>query len=256
MIKAAAGEGLDRWVHRLFPFLFWRPLNPNALTVTGSVVSLGAAVAIAQGEMPLGGALVLVGGFFDLVDGVVARSQGRSTAFGGFLDSTLDRLVDSALLFGLGVHFARVDDPWTTAAAGVALVSAVLTSYAKARAELVIDALRGGLLERGERIGLLAAGALLGFPAAATWLLAIGGSITVAQRLAIAYRAMAELEASGVEPTEPLAVAGEPAKPFARPAEPGEAEPGEAEPGEAEPGEAEPGEDEPAEAEPGDAGPA
>ena len=91
MIKSVVGQRLDALIHRLFPFLFWRPLDPDTLTIAGTLVSVGAAWALAESALVLGGILILAGGFFDLVDGVVAHHQGISTRFGGFLDSTLDR---------------------------------------------------------------------------------------------------------------------------------------------------------------------
>ena len=196
MIKSTVGEQLDRWIHIAFPFLFWWPLNPNLLTVIGALVSLAAAIAFAAGSFLPGGLLVFAGGFFDLVDGVVARHRGVSTTFGGFLDSTLDRFVDDVLFAGLLVFYAGEGEGLTALAASLALVASVLTSYAKARADQVIGNLRGGLLERGERIGLLALGAVLGFMPLALWLLALGGSITVAQRFSIAYREMEALDAA------------------------------------------------------------
>src|SRR5262245_20247965 len=87
VIKATVGKNLDVWIRRLFPFLFWRKLDPNALTVIGAAVSTGAAAALAIGRPVAGGLLILAGGFFDLVDGVVARHRGIETRFGAFLDS-------------------------------------------------------------------------------------------------------------------------------------------------------------------------
>ncbi len=194
MIKSSIGERLDASIHRLFPFLFRRRLDPNALTVCGALVSLAAAVAFAVGHFVPGGLLVLLGGFFDLVDGVVARHQGSTSRFGAFLDSTLDRLVDMALLLGICVHFAARGDAGTVLLAGLALIASVLVSYAKARAELVLPRFDVGLFERGERVGLLAAGAILGFLVPALWIIAIGSAVTVAQRFAAAYREMERLD--------------------------------------------------------------
>ncbi len=120
MIKSVVGQRLDPLIHRLFPFLFVRRLNPNALTVWGAVVSLLAAAAFMRGQFPLAGVLMLGGGFFDLVDGVVARHHGISTRFGAFLDSTLDRLVDMALLTGISVYYASIGDPGSVLLTGVA----------------------------------------------------------------------------------------------------------------------------------------
>jgi CDP-diacylglycerol--glycerol-3-phosphate 3-phosphatidyltransferase len=194
VIKSVVGERLDPLIHRLFPFVLGRRLDPDALTVCGALVSVAAAAAIASGRLPLGGFLILVGGFFDLIDGVVARHRGISTRFGAFLDSTLDRLADMALFTGIGVYYAEAGDPDGVLLAGAALTASVLVSYAKARAELELPHFEVGLLERGERVGLLAAGALFGLLIPVLWIIAIGSTITVAQRFAIARREMNRMD--------------------------------------------------------------
>ena len=80
MIKEKLGKHLDEWIHRAFPFLFRRAVNPNLLTVVGTAVSVGAAWAFAVGNFRTGALVMLAGGFFDLVDGVVARHFDTSTA--------------------------------------------------------------------------------------------------------------------------------------------------------------------------------
>ena len=197
MIKERLGDRIDGWVHRGLPFLFWRPLSPNLLSVLGALVSVSGAVALGMGSFVAGGLLVLAGGLFDLVDGVVARHQGSATAFGAFLDSTLDRLVDMAILLGILMYYAGQGSLGAVFLAGFALVASVLVSYAKARAELYLPSFGGGVLERGERIAILALGALSGYLIWALWLVAVGAGITVAQRFALAYREMAHLEAPG-----------------------------------------------------------
>ena len=197
MIKSLVGQRLDGLIHRLFPILFWRRLDPNSLTVSGCLISLAAAAAFGEGWLRAGGVLILLGGFFDLVDGVVARHQGSSTRFGGFLDSTLDRLVDLALLVGLRVHIARLGRPDLVLLVGVTAIACALVSYAKARAELDGVQIEVGILERGERIGLLAAGAILGWMVPALVVVAIGSIITVIQRVAAAHQEFAKLEACG-----------------------------------------------------------
>ena len=194
MIKSVAGKRLDSVIHRLFPFLFvWR-LNPNALTLLGGLVSLFAAVAFARGEFRIAGVVMLLGGFFDLVDGVVARHRGMSSRFGAFLDATLDRFSDMALLAGISVHYAAAREPANVALAGAALIASVLVSYAKARAELVVPNFSVGLFERGERFGVLAAGAVFGLVVPALWLITAGSTVTVAQRIALAYREMERMD--------------------------------------------------------------
>jgi len=196
VIKAKFGDRLDGWIHAALPFLFRRRIDPNFLTLLGLAISLVASVAFAGGWLRSGGVLILVGGFFDLVDGVVARHHGTSSTFGAFLDSTLDRLVDMLLLLGILMHFAVVDRPGGVLLSGVVLVASVMTSYAKARAERYVPDFGGGVLERGERVGLLAAGAILGFLVLALWIVAIGATITVIQRFLLARREMERLDAA------------------------------------------------------------
>ena len=203
MIKATVGKNLDIWIRRLFPFLFWRELDPNTLTVAGALVSTAAAGAFAAGEPRTAGVLILTGGFFDLVDGVVARHRGIATRFGAFLDSTLDRWVDVVLLVGLSVHFAHLGSPQHVALAGLALAAMVLVSYTKARAELVLPSFEVGLLERAERVVILAAGAIFGLLVPALWIIAIGSAITAGQRIALAYREMSRLDAAEAKLEQP-----------------------------------------------------
>ena len=153
-----------------------------------------AGLAFAEGAMGTGGLLLLAGGFFDLVDGVVARHFGVATRFGAFLDSSLDRVVDILVMLGLFVFHTRADEPLWAALCAWVLVASVLTSYAKARAELLIERMPGGLLERGERIGLLILGAVTGLVQPALLLLAVGSTVTVIQRFLYARGEMARLD--------------------------------------------------------------
>jgi phosphatidylglycerophosphate synthase len=196
VIKARFGDRIDGWIEAALPFLFQRRIDPNFLTLLGLLISLVASIAFAAGWLRAGGVLILVGGFFDLVDGVVARHHGMSSTFGAFLDSTLDRLVDMLLLLGILMHYAVVDRPGEVLLAGVVLVASVMTSYTKARAERFVPEFGGGVLERGERVGLLAAGAILGFLVLALWVVAIGATVTVIQRFLLARREMERLDAA------------------------------------------------------------
>jgi phosphatidylglycerophosphate synthase len=196
MIKEKFGDRLDDWIHAALPFLFRRKVDPNLLTVAGALVSLLAAAAFAAGCFVTGGVGILAGGFFDLVDGVVARHHGTTTRFGAFLDSTLDRLVDMALLLGIALHFARAGRPEVVLLAGVALIASVLVSYSKACAEQYVPEIKVGIMERGERVGLLAAGGILGLMVPALWIVAIGSSVTVIQRFDRAYKEMQKADAA------------------------------------------------------------
>lgn len=194
MIKARFGDRIDGWIEAALPFLFRRPINPNALTVIGTLVSVGAGTAFAMGRFGWGAIGILAGGLFDMVDGVIARKHGTATPFGAFLDSTLDRLADMAILLGVMLHYAARGDAGTVLLGGVALIASVLTSYAKARAEHFLPSFGGGFLERGERLAVIGLGAVSGYMVPALWFLAVAGSGTVAYRFAVAHRELARLE--------------------------------------------------------------
>ena len=194
VLKARLGHDYDERIARALPFLFHPRVHPNALSLVGVIVSLGGAWAFAEGAFRSGAAFVLVGGVFDLVDGVVARRQGRVTTFGGFLDSSLDRVVDMALLLGLVLHYAGRGADALAVLAALALVATVLVSYTKARAESVVADFKGGLLERAERIVILVAGGLFGLMPIALGVVALGSIVTAGQRFVLAHRLMRELD--------------------------------------------------------------
>jgi phosphatidylglycerophosphate synthase len=194
VIKARFGDRLDGWLEAALPFLFRRPINPNAITVLGTAISIAAGAAFATGRFGWGAIGILIGGVFDLVDGVIARKHGIATPFGAFLDSTLDRLADMAILLGVMLHYAALGDASTVLLGGVALIASVLTSYAKARAEQFLPSFGGGFLERGERLAVIGLGAVSGYMIPALWFLAVAGTGTVAYRFAVAHRELARLE--------------------------------------------------------------
>lgn len=197
MLKAALGGSVDAVVERIFPFLFRRPLNPNLLSLTGVLISLGGAVSFAWGALPLGGVLLFLGGFFDLLDGVVARHNGTTSSFGAFLDSTLDRIVDMAILLGILMHYAVAGDLALALLAGLTSIAAVMVSYTKARAESIVPSFNGGIMERAERVGFLVLGALTGYLPLCLAVVAVGSVITTIQRVVLAYREMERIDAAG-----------------------------------------------------------
>src|SRR6266498_1575790 len=115
-------------------------VNPNPITTFGTLVVIGSGIAFGSGRIRLAGGLLLLSGVFDILDGQVARQGGKTTTFGAFYDSTLDRVGEGAVFAGLIFHFLTVGIPreigaWSTAAALVALVASFLVSYTRARAE-------------------------------------------------------------------------------------------------------------------------
>jgi CDP-diacylglycerol---glycerol-3-phosphate 3-phosphatidyltransferase len=158
-------------------------ISPNALTTLGIVLTAVAAVLVATDRWLLAGLALVAGGMMDALDGAVARATERSTPFGGFYDSVSDRISDGVILGGIA--WAVRDEPRLLALALVALVAAELTSYVRAKAEAIDLECTVGILERGERAMAIML-ALLLHPWAfepVLWLLAVGGVVTVVQRI-------------------------------------------------------------------------
>lgn len=194
MIKARMGEQFDGWLKNLCPYIFRLSLNPNCVSLLGGLLAVVSALFLANGIFVWGGLMILTSGCFDLIDGALARHQGRASAFGGLLDSTVDRFVDMILLLGILICYASEGKSNLAYLTGIALIASVLVSYVKARAENVLSQLESGLFERGERILVLAVGAITGLMPIALVLIALGSIFTVVQRIAEAHRKMRALE--------------------------------------------------------------
>lgn len=134
-------------------------ISPNALSTIGFVVTMSAGLAFFYGELQIGGALVLVGGFFDVVDGYVARQTERVTRFGSFYDSTLDRISEVMVFMGVFSLYngeePNIGEPWMVYVVALALAGSLLVSYTRARAEGMGIECRVGLMQRLERVLLL-----------------------------------------------------------------------------------------------------
>jgi len=137
------------------------PLTPNALTWLGFCITIAAAALIATEHLLVAGIVVLVAGFFDMLDGALARATNRVTRFGGILDSTLDRVSEAILLLGLLAVFARGGEVAESLLAGFAMLGSLLVSYIRARMEGLGIECRAGLFTRPERVIVLALGLLL-----------------------------------------------------------------------------------------------
>ena len=207
MLKAKFGTDLDRTLLRILPFLGRTQVRPDTLTLTGVAISGLAAVAFAF-HYPFAAAFAIgFGGLFDTIDGVVARQQGSSSRAGAFFDSSMDRVSDMLVFGGIAVGMARDGEIAGILLVWWALMASVMTSYTRARAETQLSTLSVGLMERAERVLILAVGALLGFVNAALWLIAIGATVTSIQRILAARRLLRTLEQTGRDPTrgsEPL----------------------------------------------------
>ena len=158
-------------------------VNPNILTFTGVIISFWAAWNFGYGEFVRGALIVILAGLFDMLDGEVARVTRSVTRFGAFYDSVIDRYSDIILLQGLMVWYARQDRLGYVVLVGVVFMGAVMTSYARARAECLIPSCKVGFLERPERIVLLIIGGLTDRMEAILWVLAVLGNWTVIDRI-------------------------------------------------------------------------
>jgi CDP-diacylglycerol---glycerol-3-phosphate 3-phosphatidyltransferase len=158
-------------------------IRPDFLTVTGWVLSVGAAVLFGLGYTKTAGAVMLFAGLFDALDGAVARESNRMSAFGAFLDSTLDRLSESAIFVGIVFFYAASARPYEALLAGVAMTFSLMTSYTRARAEGLGLKCEVGLLERAGRVVILSFFSLTGFLIFGVGLVAAGAFVTTAQRI-------------------------------------------------------------------------
>ena len=163
-------------------------LSPNALTIFGFAMTLGVAWVLSTGRFFLGGFLVLFSGAFDFLDGALARATGRSTKFGAFLDSTLDRFSDGALFLGLLAYYASQGSYHQTVLIGFALMGSLVTSYARARAEGLGLKDEVGVFTRTERIILLAIGLIINQMIVLLWIIAVLSNFTALQRLYHVWR--------------------------------------------------------------------
>jgi len=162
-------------------------IHPNVLTLIGVLINVVAAVALGKNHFMLAGVVIIVANIFDFIDGKVAHITNTQSAFGAFWDSTLDRFSDIALFLGL-IHLysnlRRTDYVLVTA---LAMMFTIMISYARARAESLIDKCKVGFMERPERIVLFMLGAFTNRMAAVMWVVLVLSIVTVANRIHYTY---------------------------------------------------------------------
>jgi CDP-diacylglycerol---glycerol-3-phosphate 3-phosphatidyltransferase len=163
-------------------------VTPNTLTWIGFLISVVTAVFAAFGYMLVAGLLILFGGYFDMIDGSLARRTGKVTQFGGVLDSTLDRLSEGVLLLGLLYWFAGEGSIIGIMLAGITLLTSLVVSYIRAKAEIMKVECLEGLFTRPERVIVLALGLLINQVEIALGIIAVFSTYTVGQRLYHVWR--------------------------------------------------------------------
>ena len=206
MFGASIGRAAQRIIDAIVRWLAIGHINPNILTVIGVSLNIGCGLLFGLGWFFAAGIALIVANLFDMLDGQVARLSGRVTRFGGFLDSSLDRLSDMVVFVGLMVFYARDIDHSTLNVflAGAGLMGSVMVSYASARAESLIPKCDVGFLRRPERVVLFIIGALSTHPGstnffanrmpAVLWVLAVGSYWTFAHRMYHTWRELTKAD--------------------------------------------------------------
>ncbi len=197
MFSDVIGRGGKFLLDKIVKFLSRFRINPNILTFTGVLISFWAAWEFGYGNFRRGGLVLIVAGLFDMLDGEVARVTRSETRFGAFYDSVIDRYSDTIILQGLMVYYAREHMLGYVVLVGVVFMGAVLTSYARARAESLIPSCKIGFMERPERIVLLIIGGLANRMEAVLWILAVLGNWTVINRIYYTWKELPKPNSAG-----------------------------------------------------------
>jgi CDP-diacylglycerol--glycerol-3-phosphate 3-phosphatidyltransferase len=163
-------------------------IHPNTLTLIGVIVNVAAAWALGFGRFMLAFVIMLVANIFDFIDGKVAHLLQLQSEFGAFWDSTLDRFSDLALLTGLIFLYSKLGRSDYVMVAALALIFSIMTSYARARAESLVQKCKVGFMERPERIVLFMIGAFTNRMAGVLWVILVLSIFTVADRVIHTYR--------------------------------------------------------------------
>jgi len=179
------GEGGGWLLRHVVSGLAATGITPNMFTFLGLAVNSWAAALFAMGKFRQAAAVLFLAGFLDMADGQVARRVGRVTAFGAFLDSTLDRYSDLALYMGLVVHYTLIGRSFYMA---LAMASSFMVSYSRARAESIIPSCKVGFMERPERLVLLIMGGVFNRMAQVLWVIATISTVTVIHRVVYTWQ--------------------------------------------------------------------
>ena len=135
-------------------------LTPNAISLTGLVLNVVAAVLITQDLFVLGGVAFIIGSVMDMLDGRYSRMSGKGTPFGAFLDSSLDRIEEGVVLTAVAAYFAKAGDSLAVAGVTLTIVGSLMVSYTRARAEALGVECKVGLADRPTRVVILSIGLL------------------------------------------------------------------------------------------------
>lgn len=184
MLSAKVGHSLDPLILRVYRLIFRdRIISPNTVTLCGAVLGALVCCAVAFGYLIVGAILLVASGLLDLVDGALARHYEKTTPFGGFLDSVLDRYSDLLVMLGLLIYFVREGDASFAIITFVASIGTAIIPYARARAEAASLSCTVGIMERPERLLIIVAGLFLNLLPYTVVALAVLTHVTVFQRI-------------------------------------------------------------------------
>jgi len=169
-------------------FISRSSISPNVITVIGFLLMAGVAFVLARGYLVLGGLLIIAAALFDAIDGTLARMMGRTSRFGAFLDSTLDRFSEAIIFLGLFIYLIGQDQTIELVLIYATVVGSMMVSYARARAEGIGVPLKDGMFTRFERIFILVVGLLFNVLTLALWVLAVFTNLTAIQRMYLVWR--------------------------------------------------------------------
>ncbi|MGI8545602.1 MAG: CDP-alcohol phosphatidyltransferase family protein [Aridibacter sp.] len=208
MFGASIGRGAKRIIDAMVRWLAYGGVHPNILTVIGVMIAVVCGLLFGIGEFFWAGIVLIVANIFDMLDGNVARLTGNVTKFGGFLDSSLDRVSDMIAFIGIMVFYAS-NTPQRSVTnvflAGLGMMSSVMVSYTAARSDSLGVKANVGFLQRPERIVLLIIGALSTWNwnsdfflfnrmPQVLWVLAIGSTWTFIHRMFHTWKEFRKLE--------------------------------------------------------------
>ena len=164
-------------------------ISPNALTLIGFFLTVVVAVVLGTGQLLWGGLLLIFAALFDTLDGALARHTGKTTIFGAFLDSVMDRFSESVTLVALIWYYSgQAEGRIPVVLLAVTIVGSLMVSYTRARAEAVNIECKEGFFQRTERIIVLILGLVTGWMLPVLWILAIFTNFTAVQRIYDVYR--------------------------------------------------------------------
>lgn len=175
-------------------------LMPNTITILGLVGNTVGAYFLMQGQMLVGGLIILAMGPVDALDGTMARLRGEPKPFGAFVDSVTDRYSELVIFLGLLLYYNQQGDAISILGVYLAAAGSIMVSYVRARAQSLGYEAKVGILTRVERYAVLAPTLIFGIPLVGIWIIAILANVTALQRI-IHVRRLAHVQMDEIKRT-------------------------------------------------------